>query len=93
MTRETIVQILEGEGAEGRAGTFKIPEARDASCYIGNAGDLLTVARVVRVELKDQYVALSTAKEERFVFAYDSVLGFKLAAATAAKERSAGFGR
>ncbi len=93
MTREIIVQILEGEGAEGKGGTFKIPEAREASCFIANPSDLLAITRIVRVELKDQYVALSTAKDERFSFAYEAVLGFKLAAASTAKERSAGFGR
>ncbi|HVZ87976.1 MAG TPA: hypothetical protein VHG72_13480 [Polyangia bacterium] len=92
MTREIIVSILEGEGAEGRGGTFKIPEAREATCFIANPGDLLAIARVVRVELKDHYAALSTAKEERFIFAYDAILGFKLATATQSKERSAGFG-
>ena len=93
MTREIIVQILEGEGAEGRNGTYKIPEAREASCFITNPSDLLAITRIVRIELKDHYVALSTAKDERFSFAYEAVLGFKLAAASTAKERSAGFAR
>ena len=47
----------------------------------------------MKVELKDQYLTLSTAKDERFVFAYGDVLGFKLAVAALAKDRSAGFGR
>ena len=93
MTREIIVSILEGEGAEGRGGTFKIPEVREATCFISNTGDLLAVARVVRVDLKDHHLTLSTAKDERFAFAYESVLGFKLAIAAQSKERSAGFAR
>jgi hypothetical protein len=93
MTREIIVQILEGEGAEGRGGTYKIPEAREATCFIANPGDLLSIPRVTRIELKDQYVAVTTAKDERFSFAYDSVVGFRMAAAATAKERSAGFAR
>jgi hypothetical protein len=93
MTREIIANILEGEGAEGRAGTYKVREEREATCFISTPGDLLAIARVVRLELKDHYVALATAKDERFVFAYEDVLGFKLAAATQAKDRSAGFGR
>jgi hypothetical protein len=70
MTREIIVNILEGEGAEGKGGAFKIPEAREATCFISNPGELLAIARVVKIELKDQYLTLSTAKDERFVFAY-----------------------
>jgi len=91
MTREIIVSILEGEGAEGKGGTFKIGEEREATCFVSAPGELLAVARVVRVDLKESYVSLSTAKDERFAFSYQDVLGFKLAAATQHKERSAGF--
>jgi hypothetical protein len=52
---------------------------------------MLAIARVVRVELKDSYLALATTKDERFAFAYQDVLGFKLAAPAQHKERSAGF--
>jgi len=91
MTREIIVSILEGEGAEGKGGTFKIGEEREATCFISTPGELMAVARVVRVDLKESYVSLSTAKDERFAFSYQDVLGFKLATATQHKERSAGF--
>ena len=93
MTREIIVSILEGEGAEGKGATFKLPEAREATCFISNPGDMFAVTRVVRVDLKDHYLTLSTSKDERFIFAYEQVLGFKLAVASQAKERAAGFSR
>lgn len=93
MTREIIVSILESEGAEGKGGAFKIPEAREATCFISNPGDLLAVARVVKIDLKEQFIGLTTAKDERFLFAYQDVLGFKLAAAAQGKDRSAGFSR
>jgi hypothetical protein len=93
MTREIIVDILEAEGAESHAGTFKIPEAREATCFISNPGELLAISRVVRVELKDHYLMLATAKDERFAFAFEDVLGFKLAASAQFKDRSAGFSR
>ncbi len=48
MTREIIVNILEGEGAEGKASAFKIPEAREATCFISNPGELLAIGRVVK---------------------------------------------
>ena len=91
MTREIIVSILEGEGAEGRNGSFKIGDDREATCFISAPGELLAIARVLRVELKDQYLALTTAKDERFAFAYPDVLGFKLTAPAQHKDRSAGF--
>jgi hypothetical protein len=93
MTREIIISILEGEGAEGRSGVYKIPEAREATCYVSNPGELLALARVVKVELKDHYILLATAKDERFAFAFEDILGFKLAASAQFKDRSAGFGR
>jgi hypothetical protein len=51
----------------------------------------MAIGRVIRIELKDAYLALSTAKDERFAFGYQDVLGFKLAAPAQHKERSAGF--
>ena len=91
MTREIIVSILEGEGAEGKGGTFKIGEEREATCFVATPGELLAIGRVIKIELKDAYLALLTAKDERFAFGYQDVLGFKLAAAAQHKERSAGF--
>jgi hypothetical protein len=93
MTREIIVSILEGEGAEGKGGNFKIREEREATCFVSTPGELLAIGRVVRVELKDLYLTLLTAKDERFAFAYQDVLGFKIAAPAQAKDRSAGFSR
>jgi hypothetical protein len=93
MTREIISSILEGEGAEGKGGSFKIREEREATCFISAPGDLLAVARVVRVDLKDHYVLLATAKDEHLAFAYDDVLGFKLSPPSQTKDRSAGFSR
>ena len=91
MTREIIISILEGEGVEGKGGAFKIGEEREATCFISTPGELMAIGRVIRLELKEQYVSLSTAKDERFLFAYADVMGFKLAAPAQHKERSAGF--
>jgi hypothetical protein len=94
MTREIIVSILEAEGAETRPGGLTVREDREATCFVSAPGDLLAVARIVKVELKDKFLILQTAKEERFAFAYEDILGFKLAATAAhIKERTAGFGR
>jgi hypothetical protein len=94
MTREIIISILEGEGAETRGGALTLREDREATCFVFTPGDLLSVARIVRLELKEKYLTLQTAKEERYAFAYDSVLGFKLVPAIAnVKDRAAGFSR
>jgi hypothetical protein len=93
MTREIIVSILEAEGAQSNAGALLIREDREATCFVSTPGDLMHVGRIVRIELKDKYLTLQNAKDERFAFAYDDVLGFKIAAAATAKDRSAGFGR
>jgi hypothetical protein len=94
MTREIIVSILEGEGAQSSGGALTIREDREATCFVSTPGDLLHVARIVRVELRDKFLTLQTVKDERFAFAYEDVLGFKFAASAAhLKERAAGFVR
>jgi hypothetical protein len=93
MTREIILSILESEGAESKGGALTLREDRDVTAFVSAPGEVLNVARIVRVELKDKFVTLQTGKDERFVFAYEDVLGFKFAAAVALKDRSAGFGR
>ncbi len=91
MTRDIIVQILESEGAKGGANGFVLREDREASCFVSAPGDLLQIPRVVKIELKEKFLALQTAKEERFLFAYEDVLGFKVTV-TSTKDRTAGFG-
>ena len=93
MTREIIVGILEAEGAEGRAGILALHEDREATCFISTPGDVMHVGRIVRVELKDRFLTLQTAKDERFSFAYEDVLGFKMIASAHLKDRHAGFSR
>jgi hypothetical protein len=92
MTREIIVSILESEGAEAKGSVLSFREDREVTCFVSAPAELLAVARVTRVDLKDKFVSLQTAKDERFSFAYEDVLGFKVAAASAVKDRSAGFG-
>jgi hypothetical protein len=94
MTREIILSILEGEGAgDAKGGALTLRDDREVTAFVSAPGEILNVARIVRVELKEKFVSLQTAKEERYVFAYEDVLGFKFAAAATFKDRSAGFGR
>ena len=93
MTREIILSILESEGADAKGGTLTFREDREVTAFVSAPGEILNVARVVRVDLKDKYVTLQTAKDERFAFPYEAILGFKFATATNVKDRSAGFSR
>lgn len=91
MTRETIVQIWEAEGTRAAGHTITIREEREATCFIETKGELMTVARVTKLDLHDAFITIGTAKDERYVFAYEDVLGFKLSSPAAPKDRPAGF--
>ena len=93
MTKEMIVQALEAEGIKATGGVHVVGEERDATCYVSTPGDLLNVARVVRIDLRGPYLGLKTAKDELYFFAYEAILGFRLAGGPSGKERAAGFAR
>jgi hypothetical protein len=93
MTREIISTALEAEGLKAGAHGFAIPEEREATCLVSSPGELFSVSRVVVLELRDKYIFLQTSKDERFIFAYEDVLGLRLLGRSQAKERSAGFSR
>ncbi len=92
MTREIIATVLETEGAKASSKGFTLTEAQDVTCFVSTPGDILPIARVVKVEARDKYVCLETSKGERFLFAYEDVLGFKLGAAATTKDRPSGVG-
>jgi hypothetical protein len=94
MTRETIVQIWESEGARPAAGhTITVRDDREATCFIETKGEVMTISRVTRLDLHDGFIAIGTAKDERYSFVYEDVLGFKLSSPATSKDRAAGFGR
>lgn len=94
MTKETIAQVLEAEGiGSGKESRFSLPENREAVCLVATPGDVMPIERLLTIELREKYVALENAKHERHFFAYDDILGLRLLAAPAARERVAGFGR
>ena len=94
MTKECIAQILDAEGiSAGKDGRFTVPENREAVCLVATPADVLPVERLLSIELRPQFVALEDAKHQRFFFNYDSVLGLRMLAGPAARERVAGFGR
>lgn len=94
MTRDTIVQLWEAEGAKLTGHSVNIREDREATCFVQTHGDVMSVARVTKLDLRDTFIALQTSKDERFVFAYEDILGFKLSSVAVSKDRPpAGFGR
>ena len=94
MTKECIAQVLEAEGlSAGKDGRFTLPENREAVCLVATPADVLPVERLIAIELRAQFVALENAKHERFFFTYDNILGLRMLAGPAARERVAGFGR
>ncbi len=93
MTRESITAALEGEGFGSGAQGYAIPESREVTCLVAAPGDVFSVDRIVRMDLKEKFVLLENARRERFFFAYEDLLGMKMLAAPNAKDRLAGFGR
>jgi hypothetical protein len=92
MTKDTIVLVCEAEGLKANADALAIPEERDATFLIGAPGEILTVGKIAKIELRDKYLCLQTAKQERFFFTYDLVLGLRLTPPKPTKDQL-GFGR
>ena len=93
MTREILAQALEAEGLQAGNQGYAVPENREATFYVASPGDLFPIERVSRIELRDKLILLENVKHERFYFAYDDVLGLRVLASAAARERAPGFGR
>ena len=93
MTREIIVQIWESEGAKLQGQSVAIREEREATCFVSTPGEVMAISRITKLDLREGFIALQTSKDERFVFAYDDILGFKLATPATPKDRPTGFGR
>lgn len=93
MTRDMIVQIWEAEGAKLSGHAVNIREEREATCFIQTHGEVMSINRITKLDLREGFLTLQTSKDERYIFAYDEVLGFKLATPSTPKDRPAGFGR
>jgi hypothetical protein len=93
MTREILALALEAEGLQSGNQGYAVPENREATIFLASPGDVFPIERVSRIELRDKLIVLENAKRERFYFAYDQVLGVRMLASAAARERAAGFGR
>ena len=83
--------ILSSEGVKPGAKGHTLPSEAEASLFVRGGSECMTIARVVRVQLADAYLVAETNKKDRFFFAYEDVVGLKLAVQEPSKERSAGF--
>jgi hypothetical protein len=93
MTKDSIAQVLEAEGLSAGNVGYTVPENREAVGLIGAPGEVFTVDRLIRIELRDKHIVLENVKHERFFFGYEDLLGLRLLAAPAARDRVAGFTR
>ena len=93
MTREILALALESEGLQAGNQGYAVPENREATVFVASPGDVFPIERVSRIELREKLVLLENAKRERFYFAYEDVLGVRMLATAAARDRAAGFGR
>jgi hypothetical protein len=93
MTKESIAKALESEGLSTGNQGYTIPENREAALLVSTPGEIFSVDRLVRVDLRGEHVLLENSKHERFFFSYNDVLGLRLLAAPAARDRVTGFGR
>ena len=89
MTKDTIVSVLESEGIKSGAKGYELPEGRELDCFIRSSSEMVTVSRVCRVALPEKFVTFENRKGERFFFAYEDVIGFRIGLQETGKDRSA----
>ena len=79
MKTDVLSSILDGQKGVRRDGASYVLDDRiSATVFAGTAGELITVPRVVRIDLAKEIVTLQTSKGERFFFPYEIVVGLKL---------------
>ena len=93
MTKDTLLQILKSEKLTISGDTVSVPEDREATLFISGSGETIQVPKVVKLEVSDSCLCLQTAKDDRFWFTYELLLGLRLLPAKQAKDRAAGFNR
>ena len=79
MKTDVLSSILDGQKGVRRDGaSYVFDDRTSATVFAGTAGELITVPRVVRIDLAKEMVTLLTSKSERFFFPYEVVIGLKL---------------
>ena len=94
MKTELLTAMLDGQkGVRKDGNAYVLDESIHATFFVGGSVEVMSVPRVVRVDLGREICTLSTVKHERFLFPTEAVLGLKLEESTerAKTPGSAGF--
>ena len=79
MKTELLSAMLDGQkGVRKDGGAYVLDESIHATFFVGGSVEVMSVQRVLRVDLGRETCALTTAKHERFFFPVEAILGFKL---------------
>jgi len=79
MKTDVLSSILDGQKGIRRDGaSYVFDERVSATVFAGTSSELITVPRIVRIDLAKEIVTLQTTKGERFFFPYEVVVGLKL---------------
>jgi hypothetical protein len=83
MKIELLTAMLDGQkGVRKDGSAYVLDESIHATFFVGGSVEVMSVPRVIRVELGKEICALLTAKRERFMFPAESILGLKLEEST-----------
>jgi phenylpyruvate tautomerase PptA (4-oxalocrotonate tautomerase family) len=79
MRADQLTEVFQKQlGARKDGAALLVPEAAEASVFVGLEGETLAIARVVRLEVADTLVVIDTAKGDRFVIAAEDVRAVKI---------------
>jgi hypothetical protein len=93
MKSELLTTMLDGQkGIRKDGNSYVLDESVHATFFVGGTVEVMSVPRVVRVELGKEICTLSTARRERFLFPVDALLGVKIEEATDTPKSSGGAG-
>jgi hypothetical protein len=92
MPHLVLPKVLDGvPGIKKDGSAYHIGEDLDATAFIALGAEVLQVARVLKIEVGAELVAISTQKGERFFFPPEQIVGFRLGGEPRASKTSAGF--
>lgn len=93
MKNELLTAMLDGQkGVRKDGNSYVLEESVHATFFVGGSMEVMSVQRVVRVEIGKEICTLTTGKRERYLFPSESLLGLKLEEATDTPKASGGAG-
>ena len=86
MKLELLNQVFGGiAGVRKDGASFLFAEETDVSVYVGFPAEVLTLARIAKVTLSAELIAIETHKSDKFFFAPQDVVGVKTSQSEASK--------